>query len=47
MNFSCGSTKCPLVCLLKLIASSNVKASAMRVAVHAIYTVVLLNLKQN
>jgi hypothetical protein len=47
MTLIFGATTVSTVCLLKLLACSNVKASGMRVAVHVIFSVVVLDLKQN
>ena len=46
-TFFFGATTTPIVCLLKILACSNLKASRMLVAVRVIFSAVVLYLKQN
>jgi len=47
MTLFIGAITVPIVCLLKLLACSNLKASRMLVAVRVIFSALVLNLKQN
>lgn len=47
MTLVFGATTVSIVCLLKLLPSSNVKDSTMRVAVHVIFSAFVLDLKEN